>query len=242
MKNTSDIIAESDTKDKKLTNESLLLPCVSGNKSTSASLAERSNVWAENKLCERKVTLDKKLHKSIVRLNVDILEVADELSKLNRMKKSASTGALDKLHTHAHNSHHLPRDHHHLETKFKSSAPVSPIIVIRKKKAQHSHELHSNSTSNQANGHKTVDKKNGCLLKPSENKSGIGIKIGSGSSSDELSDDEKQGVKANTKTFSASACQSGRQCSTRRSEQQTFENTTRRFKHLKAGSPSKHVK
>ncbi|KAL4233364.1 hypothetical protein ACF0H5_008046 [Mactra antiquata] len=240
MKNAHHTWTNGDASEKKLTNESLLLPCVSGAKSTSASIAERSNLWVENKLCERKVNLDQKLHRSIVKLNVDMLEITEELTKLNRMKKSASSGALDKM-DHLHDHHHLNHSHTLMlkghVTKGKSSTPSSPCV--------NRHPMNSlgsrvSSTSDRTKRDKNAQSnKTDNHRKYSDNKSKIAITIDSASSSDDNSDGDKKKAESKRKIVSALACQNGQPCSTRRSERQTFENKARRYKNSHTDSVTK---
>ncbi|KAL3884145.1 hypothetical protein ACJMK2_030365 [Sinanodonta woodiana] len=48
--------------------------------------AEIKNMWAENKLTKKMVDIDRKQHKSAVKINTEIMELKDELSKLNLEK------------------------------------------------------------------------------------------------------------------------------------------------------------
>lgn len=132
---------ENEKKDRAAMKESLLLPCTSTGKTTSASMAERSNVWAANKLLEKKTILDKKLYKSIVKLNVDRLIVVHELSNL---RKSASTGALDRIDTHKYEKHVQNTNKPIMKSLSKSS--LSSTGSCDKTKSDHSPLSHSDVT------------------------------------------------------------------------------------------------
>ncbi|KAK3600180.1 hypothetical protein CHS0354_001893 [Potamilus streckersoni] len=52
--------------------------------------AEIKNMWVENKLAKTKADIDRKQHKSAVKINTEIMELKDELSKLNLEKVVAT--------------------------------------------------------------------------------------------------------------------------------------------------------
>ena len=54
-------------KNKKLTAEILMLPCTAIGQTTSSTIAEKSNIWAEQRLAERKNELDIKLYKNVIK-------------------------------------------------------------------------------------------------------------------------------------------------------------------------------
>lgn len=210
MKNEKSKDSENVSVDNKLMKESLLLPCTSIGKTTSASMAERTNIWAENKLFEKKTELDKKLHKSIIKLNVDKLEIVEELS---RLKKSASTGSLRSLETALlRTTSGVSRNTHTPSTPTAANS----ISVDTQKKHR---SMNTNTT----------------VSKNSDSKTNIEIHINDESSVDEMCDDEKHlsndihCFHGKKKAFSVTTCQSGRECSSHRSELQTFENVSRRY-------------
>lgn len=202
-------------KDTKAMKESLLLPCTSSGKTTSASIAEKSNVWAENRLTERKLALDKKLYRNIVKLNVDRLEVVEELTKL---KKSSSTGALDKLVK--------PKDNQLGDGLASPVTHLSATVLSRRSSTDYSGLEKEKERKQKASD--VIDKRKDDAAK-------ISIVIGGASSSDEASDEDKprqKSAQGKHRTFSLTSCQQGHECSTKRSELQTFENATRRYTHL----------
>lgn len=218
MKNTIIDSTENEKKDRAAMKESLLLPCTSTGKTTSASIAERSNVWAENKLLEKKTILDKKLHRSIVKLNVDRLAVVHELTKL---RKSASTGALDRIDTHNYGKHDQNTNKPIIKSLSKSS--LSSTGSCDKTISDHSVFSHSDVRR----------KRNETVLRPSDSKTNISITIGGNCSSDEQSGDDSSGSDVQeskrTLTHTSRACPLGRECSSGRSEGRKIENVTRRY-------------
>lgn len=206
---------EKSNKDTGAMKESLMLPCTSAGKTTSASIAERSNIWAENKLIEKKNVLDQKLYKSIVKMNTNKLEVIHELSKL---KKSSSTGALEKMAKDMddkHAKHGSTNNKSIVKSHSKSSLPLTS--------ERDTHVNHLPHDSDKKGKSET-------LLKNTDSVAKITITVGGDGSSDELSDDEKSGKNhTHTRTISLTSCALGRECSSSRSELRKFENATKRY-------------
>lgn len=140
---------------------SLLLPTpMNRPKSTSAMIAEKSNIWSENKLHEKTLQLDKQLYQSMVKMNVDRLEVVNDLA---RLKRSSSANSLSKLGDETNQtkrSHGNSRSHNN-----------SPVIERKK-------TLSPLARGSQKLGNDSANRK-------SERASGIEIRITSDFSSDE---------------------------------------------------------
>ena len=227
MKTSNVDSGKNEKKDKNAMKESLMLPCTSAGKTTSASIAERSNVWAENKLLEKKNVLDEKLHKSIVKMNTDKLLIVHELSKL---KKSASTGALERLDKRMEGRHSQPA--HTAKSAIAKSSSKSSI------KSNHSQDDKTLEVTPAGSPDKKT--KSETLLKQTDSKAKISITIGCDSSSDEDTGADKNDENHShdhKHTFSVTACPFGRECSAHRSELRKFENASKRYNRLLSPKP-----
>ena len=108
-------------KHKTFTAANLLLPTpMNGPHTMSATMAEKSNVWTENKLHRKTTELDKQLYHSMVKMNMDRLEVVNDLAKL---KRSSSTGSISS----SHNDHVSGKQHHNKQQQSLSSQDISPV-------------------------------------------------------------------------------------------------------------------
>jgi hypothetical protein len=227
MKTSSTDSDKKEKKDKNAMKESLMLPCTSAGKTTSASIAEKSNVWAENKLLEKKSVLDEKLHKSIVKMNTNKLEIVHELTKL---RKSASTGALERLNKQKE-GRQSQLTHTDKSAMVKSSSKTSV-------KSDHSQDNKISEGAPAATPHTKT--KSETLLKQSDSRAKISITLGGDSSSDDDTNGDGNGenhIHDHKHTFSVTACPFGRECSSHRSELRKFENATKRYTRLLSPKP-----